>query len=352
VTTAVETLFGVRTLTGMLKTFADDSRDKFFRSFFEKGTKSRVDGNTFEWDEVTYSRELAPIIGSSSPAPMTPVTNRVNRVASMVDIKHHCFIPGDRLYRERAPGELKANAQAVVANEINNLRNMIEKTLEWLCVKTLLGSVPISPANVPGSDYTQTLTYTTTAFTKGADWDTAATLIASSEVPTMVDAFTKATGHVPGTVLHNVTVEEQCLQNTEIKTLCANQAYAGRILLSSAKDNRVLDGLRLGNLTWLKSLGYYNLNGVTTRFCPDKTIIVLPEDDLLPQVLGLAEGCGLIPRTAYGAEGDLGIFDVAAPGFYAYCVLSPNPIGIQLFAGWRGLPYLRWPTGIMSGATH
>ena len=346
--TSQEVLFGVRTLTGMIKTFADDSRDKFFTQVFERGERSKVEGNTFEWDEVRMSRKLAPIVGSSSPAPQTAVTDRAHRTESLVEIKHFAFLPGDRLYRERAPGELKPNATAVVANELENLRLMIGKTLEFLCVSTLTGDVEINPTTCPGTDYTASIKYDVSSYKPAVKW-TDPTAPVVKMVSDLTDQYMRDTGRAPGSVLHNVTVEQDLLENQEVQKLCANQAYAAKILLSDSKDNRVLDGLRLGNLEWRKSLGYYDENGTLTKFCPDQTTIVLPEEQEYASTLGLAEGFGLIPRNAYGTEGDLGIFELAEPGYYAYSVLSPNPVGIQLFAGWRGLPYLRFPKGIQVG---
>jgi hypothetical protein len=225
---------------------------------------------------------------------------------------------------------------------------MIGKTLEYLCVSTLLGLVEIDPTTVPGTDYTATIKYDVSTYKPGSKWTDPTTKIVT-EVGNLVDQYTKDTGRLASTILHNLTVEQDLLENKEVQLLCANQAYAARILLSDAKDNRVLDGLRLGNLEWQKSLGYYDENGQIVRFMPDQTTILLPEDQELPNTIGLAEGSGLIPRNAYGTEGDLGIFELAAPGYYSYSVLSPNPVGIQLFAGWRGFPYLRFPKGIQVG---
>jgi hypothetical protein len=351
--TAYEEAFGLRTLTGLIQTFKTTDRERFFSGMFEKGKRDTADGNTFEFDVQTMSRELAPVVGSSSPAPQTPVTDRARKRIGLVDVKEFAFIGADRLFRERVGGELLPNAKAVVAGELENLRGKQDKTKEYMGSNTLLGSLVISPATIPGSDYTDTVTYTVSTFTRSAAWATQGTSVIK-DVELMVDQFEKDCGMEPGIVIHNVDLETSLLTNTEIKSLCSNQAYADKILLNSATESQVLRGLRLGGLEWRKSIGYYALNGVKTRFMPTteatgKTILLPGEADW-KSVFGLVEGTSFIPLSAFGAEGDLGVFQKSKPGYYAYSVLTHNPPGIELHAGWRGMHYQRFPTAVQVGS--
>src|SRR5579859_1461934 len=190
---AYEEAFGVRSLTGLIQAFRTTDRERFFTKWFEKGKRDVVEGNTFEYDPQKMSRELAPVVGAESPAPSTPRTELIRVKLGMVDVKQFTFIPASRLFRERGYGELVSNAKAVIAGELENLRGKIDKTKEYMAVNTLLGSLTISPATIPGSTYTDTITPPAAApinaYNRVNAWTNVATTIASTEVPTLVDTY-------------------------------------------------------------------------------------------------------------------------------------------------------------------
>jgi hypothetical protein len=164
----LESTFGIKTLSGLVKTFADEPGQKLFTDLFEKsGKRIEPDGRIVEWDEVTMARALAPVVGESSPFPDATSTQIIARQAPMFDIKLKVDIPASRLFSDRAAGELKDNASSVIANEVQSLTKRVMLTREYAACKALEGSFATS--GVAGSGISFTLSQTTNTLTEATD---------------------------------------------------------------------------------------------------------------------------------------------------------------------------------------
>ena len=100
----LEDLFGIETLTAMVRRFAEPVENRIFTSVFDEGEKLMPQGESAIWDEVRYSRDLAPTTGPDSPTTSQPKTDRTPRSTVMVDIKEHVDLPTRFLWLQRAPG--------------------------------------------------------------------------------------------------------------------------------------------------------------------------------------------------------------------------------------------------------
>ena len=104
--TEYDRLFGTRSLNGRVDAFAQDiTRTRVFTSKFEQGRSLVAEDGTFEWDELTFSRSLAPVRGHMGPHPLRQDLARVNRRSSVAVVKEACLFLGKIEYRA-AVGDL------------------------------------------------------------------------------------------------------------------------------------------------------------------------------------------------------------------------------------------------------
>ncbi|HZV03016.1 MAG TPA: major capsid protein [Planctomycetota bacterium] len=346
--------FGVETLTAMIKTFDTSAYDKFFSDLFRKSTITPL-GESVTWDEVRMDRDLAPVTGPDSPAPRVKNLDRVRRQEYLASIKLYSDISGRKLYKERAPGSLLPNAEEVIANEIQNMRLKIQKTINYISVNLLLGALDINPVNIPGTEITiPTINPGVATYAKSQPWNNKATQILSIELNQFVSGptgYVATAGRFPGLAIINNSVEGYLIQNSEIQEWLKFN-FGSSVGFSNPASSEVLSGMALGGLKWTKNVHGYVPTGTTTftKFMPDDTVVLVPPEEELGEVLAMAEGYGIVPRNAYGTETANGIVDLApSPGFYSYATAIENPVGVRLYAGWLGLPVIKFPKAVNVG---
>jgi hypothetical protein len=259
------------------------------------------------------------------------------------------------LYKERAAGSLLPNAEEVIANEIQNMRLKIQKTINYISVNLLLGALDMNPTNIPGTEITiPTVKAGVATYAKTAPWSDKTTPILSSELEQYVSGtggYVANAGRFPGLAIINNSVEGYLIQNTEVQEWL-KYTYGSAVGFSNPASTEVLSGMAIGGPKWLKNVHGYVPTGSTTftKFMPDGTVIMLPPEDELGEVLAMAEGYGIVPRNAFGAENANGIVDLApSPGFYSYATATENPVGVRIYAGWLGLPVIKFPKAVNVG---
>lgn len=341
--------FGIEYLDGVIQRFMEEEGQSFCSDLFREGGVVPIHGESFEFDGQDAARTLAPFTGPDSNSIRMALDARNKRRITPFDIKLSKFIPGSRLYRQRALGGLVADAGKTVAAEAKSLMGQVQKSTEYVCAKLLQGTVTISPATVAGSQITMTLGEAlTNTYTFSDSWSQAATKILSSEIQAMELAYIRVAGLAPRRALIHPGVEGYLEGNDEVAAWARPQ-FAGSALLSSPIKAEVLRGLELGGLEWRKNAGgYLNSAGTFTRYMPADRVIVLPEK--LTDVLGVVEGYGLIPTKAYGTmDGADGmVVEAPSPGFYSYVTDGGDEgIGVRVHVGYRGSPFLRQPSAVM-----
>ncbi len=346
--------FGVETLSTMIKTFDTQAYDKFFSDLFRKSQITPL-GESVTWDEVRMDRDLAPVVGPDSPAPRVKNLDRTRRQEYLANIKLYTDISGRKLYKERAPGSLLPNAEEVIANEIQNMRLKIQKTINYIAVNLLLGALDINDVNIPGTEMTiPTIKPGVATYTKTLSWADKATPILSGELEEFVSGkqgYVATAGRFPGLALINNTVEGYLISNTEVQEWLKYN-YGGSVGFSNPASPEVLSGMAIGGLKWQKNVHGYVPQGknVFTKFMPDGTVILLPPEEELAEILAMAEGYGIVPRNAFGSENANGLVELApSPGFYAYATALENPAGVRLYVGWLGLPIIKFPKAVNVG---
>ena len=345
-----EQVFGSRQINGKIKTFQDNSRNKFLTGLFmQAGTLESFEPNRVEWDERAFSESLAPVIGFSEAPPTTKAPTEKNKIATMAKVGHVISIPGERLFYEREVGQLTPNAESVVADAIIQGVKKIENTVELLCALALLDNMTINSSVVPGTKAPFTFSFGNDTIT-ATDWSVVSTLIASSKVKSICDQYRQNSGQLPGRIIINSTTESYLLSNTEIQALLANANGFMDVLKSDHRGAAVMNGLGIGNLLWEKHLGGYKPDETTwTEFVPTDKAIILPEDANLSETIAMGLGYSLIPSELWGSGGNAAsqLERAPNPGLSVYSELKTQPMRVELVFEWVGMPLIKHPKGVL-----
>lgn len=334
-------MFETNQLVGLAKRFDTPISGRPFSEVFAQADKIAPDGVSATWDEVDYSRGLAPLESMNSPTKAIQKTTLRVRAAPMVDIKAHVDLDRRFLYFMRNPGSVGDNARAQVDRELQNLVNKIANTKEYLMTKTCEGSVAY--ASVPNSNLTGTIAWPVQAISAAASWATAGTKIASTEINALHDTFMKDGGLRAARAIAHYNIDKYIKQNTEVSSLITS----GPVLAARALENSFLSrGVTkpvFGDIEWTFSNAHYALDTSATTetdYLTTDRAIVFPEGPV-SDYLCLAEGRYHLPATVYGAAEAATGMVTETRGMWAYAELVANPLTVRLHAGWFGLPIIK-----------
>lgn len=348
--TDYQRLFGVQSLNGKVEAFGKDSTKNFaFTRKFQQGRPLEAEDGTLQWDEIRFSRGLAPVTGIKGRHPEKAEMTKVVRRSAVAAIKRSVRLDPHRIHNERAPGELRPNARSYVENEMRDLVNEIASTIEYMAAESARGTLTVNSSNIPGSTQAFTISYSPNTFAPSASWATASTKILSVDIPALKVDIEQLSGLIPAQAIIGTTVEGYVVANTEVQGFA--QPLLGQRFIEKSGNLRgpMLGGLELGGLRWeITEGGYIPEGGSFTRYLPDTDeAIVLPDDADLRDVLGWAQGRGMVPRQQYGPASDAA--ELCAPagmGWYSYAALDPDGPFIKLYVGYIGLPIVMRPQGV------
>jgi hypothetical protein len=346
--TALDELFMAESMTGVVRRFADQSADRSFISVYEAGEQLQPVGDTVKWDEVRYSRGLAPIGGPSSPSKAFAPIGIKKRTGELLSISEHVDLDGRFVMMARGEGSLMPDPEGVLNSNLQNLTNRIQRTRNYWAAKSLLTSNgQVDPGAFPNADLPSgaiVYTYPVRAQSASASWALEATKIRSAELNPLKRDHKRNSGVPAGVVIASDAVEGYITQNTEVTNLIGGGSLAGRVVETTFEDRG--GGLpRFGGLDWIFARDFY-----TTDAAPDTEVDVISDADLiavLPErarwrdAFAQAEGVNLVPTGPISAmlAGGSAISKLIATtrGWAAYVELIGNPIGIRLHVRWTGL---------------
>lgn len=348
--TDYQRLFGVRSLNEKVEAFGQDAVRNFAATRkFNMGRKLMAEDGTCEWDEIQFSRGLAPVTGIKGKHVEKAELTKIVRRSAVMAIKRSVRLDPHKIHYERAPGELRPNARAYVENELRDLVNEIAATIEYAAMESLRGTLTVNSTNIPGSSQSFAISYSPNTYASSASWALAGTQILSSEIPALKTDIEQLSGLVPAQCLCGNTVEGYMVGNSQVSNFAAQALGERFITQSGTMRGPMLGGLQIGGLSWeITEGGYIPEGGSFTRYMPDTDeVIVLPSDGELRDVLGMALGRGLVPAQQYGpAAAAAELIVPAGEGFYSYAALDPDGPFIKLYAGWIGLPIPIRPQGV------
>lgn len=344
-------LFGLPSLNGRVEAFATNVNDTpVFLSKFEAGRAILSNDGTAQWDETRFSQGLAPIAGAKGRhARKNPLT-KVARRSACAHVKRSVVLDPKRMFMEREPGALQANAEAYVEGEMKDLVGEITRTKSYMAAESLRGTLTVNATNIPGSEQAFTITYSPNTYTKSAGWATAGTGITSSEIPLLKIDHRQSSGFEAEQAIVGSTVEGYFGGNTEVTTFAQHMLGERFLTTSGQMEGPLFGGLPIGGIMWhVTEGGYIPAGGSFTRYLPTiDQAIVLPRDEMLPDVLGMAEGYGFVPQQNLGPASAAASLIAPAPqrGWYSYAALVPGTPAVELFVGWVGLPVVMRPAAV------
>lgn len=346
---SLEDLLSVDTLTGLVRTFADQRDNRSSTNLFSRYARPLLpEGDSVSWDEVVFSRALAPVAGVESPHTQAKRLGVRKRTGSMAMIKVYKDLPSSHLFLQRAPGSSLQDAEGILAAELEDLGNLIANTKEYLATGALMGVIDVNPQRVAGSDVTFRVEFGVGSSATQSSWANPATRIRSDEVGLLKDLYRNQSGLRAEIVITEPTVERYITTNPDVREM-AKDGLALTITQSLGAEGVNPQWALMGGLNFRFTDGTYVPEGgqVTSYFEKDH-VVVLPGANRLPQVFGWAEGRVFVPAgPVFGSTaGAVGLVRELR-GSYAYAELRTDPVGVRVYAGWYGLPVILNPSAVL-----
>ena len=347
--TPLDDLLSVETLSGLIRTFVEQAENRSCSALFSRSARPLLPlGDSATWDEIEFSRHLAPISGPDSPHTRAKRLGRRKRTSAMAMVKVYKDLPAPHLFLSRAPGSDTADAEAVLSAELEDMANLIANTKEFLACGALLGKIDVTSQTVPGSDVAFTVEFGNFMGQAQDSWADPTTKIRSAEMIRLKRLFKDQAGLRPAIGITEPGVEGYLVQNNEIREFAREPL--GTVILR----NLNLSGVNpqweiLAGLNWQFTDGTYKTeNGPVKRYFPTDHVLVLPGEARLQQVLGWAEGKVHVPAGPVISEpGQATSLITELRGSYAYAKVRDDPVGIRVYAGWYGLPVVLNPNAVM-----
>lgn len=343
--TALDDAMQAEVMSATVKRFADQAGDNSFMGPYLAGERQTVGAaGLLSWDEVRFSRQLAPITGPSSPSKAARQVGITKRYGRVLAIKQHVDLPWLNINAARGLGSLVSDPVSHLNNSLQDLTNRILRTRNYWASKSLLTTNgQVDPGAFPQSDIpasANVLTYPVQSASAVDSWALPATQIRSDEINPLKLAYRKKTGFNPGVVIGSDTLDGYLNGNVEFNEFLRNGGAAGRQAESSYQEG---NGVRYGGMDWFFAHDTY-----ATDAAPDTTVDVQADLDLCavlpPQrqwrdSFLMAEGVQPVPTGAISSLGVAGATALIAEvtGFGAYVELISNPLGFRLHGFWCGL---------------
>lgn len=347
--TSLEDLLSVDTLTGLVRTFADQADNRSCTSLFAQYARPLLPaGESVSWDQVEFSRHLAPIAGPTSPHTRAKLLGVRKRSSAMAMIKVYKDLPASHLFLTRAPGTNVQDAEAILTAELEDLANLIANTKEFLACGALLGKIEVDPQKIPGSDMAFEVAFGVPEDKAANSWADPNTKIRSEELGKLKDAYKNQSGVRAEIVITEPNVEGYLTKNLDIREL-AKDALGLTILTNMNRQGVNPQWALLGGLNFRFTDGSYKPEGgPITRYFPADHLLVLPAEARLSQILGWAEGKVHVPGGSIFAGPQAATSLIRElRGSYAYAEVRTDPMGIRIYAGWYGLPVVLNPIAIL-----
>lgn len=302
-----------------------------------------------KWDEISFTRETAPLAAHAAPATNLDLLPRIQRTAAPAHIFLKKSLDRDTLTRLRRMGTTNVRgAQEIVADELRDMRSYIDHTVEYSCWQALTptGWVVDQTAGAYTSGINMlyfAITYPVTVLTTTdlGDWDIAGAGILGESPAHGLNALRESQLDVFGelcTDLYcNNTVPTFLYKNTDLVQYFSSDAWKDFMRARSGER-----GIPLREYTFLPyDKGYKPRGGSYTKFLADDVFIAINSDaSWRRQFMGLIELSGAIPNKAR-----TGLQDVS-PGIYAYSDVGVDPPSVDFYMGYYWLPVIKWPEAI------
>lgn len=318
----------------------------------EKLVPNAEGGEIFEYDKIIMPTAPAPFTHSDGEFKVQANLATKNETIRGANIKIMKLIPSRKLFANRATGELRDNAPAVIRKELRGMAKTINYSKELFAAQALKGSVSMSSAVIPDMAADAAFSYSFSgvqSHTVGADWSNAGTGILGSEVKSLKSTFFQSAYMPLGKLLVDSAIPAYLVENTEAQAYFGAGSELSRLMLGEQElVGAALEAFRLKGLDWEVNENGYNLSGTFTKFLGDNYLIGLPKAEFLEDVLAYGENKGAIPLNALGQGSAADVIGLAPEdGVYAFAEANTNPVGVMLYMGWCGTFCLKHEAGVI-----
>lgn len=342
---ALDELFMAETMIGLVEMFAEQSAERSYIGIYDEYAEEiRPTGNDFKYDEVTYSRDLAPVTGTTSPSKATQRVGLTKRTGDIYAIKEHVDLPVELVMMAKGAGSEFPDPEGWLNRNLRNLVNRIQRTRNYWAAKSFLtqtGAIDLSA--FPNADIgSAPLVYPVQDIDATAGWDNPANDIRGM-LATARKTYKRSQGYKPGVVLASDTVEAYLTKNT----LLAGVTDGGSLpdLALRKVQNDYLEGgtfTRVAGMEFVYAQDDYYADATPTTAVPVITdsdlIALLPPRQMWYDAFGIALGRVWVPSGSIGHVLNGNPFDllVEQRGWSVYVELTTNPIGLRLHVVWHG----------------
>ena len=299
----------------------------------------------------TFGRDI--IYGHRTPAKINAISSRA-KISAHEKIGQQWFRLGEvklkrkidertLLYARRLGTNDEKMFMGWITKTVTELKNEIAETVEKALWDAMTGTLTVDNRTDPENPVYWQNTYAITQVNSPAinGWVSSPDeKILSTDLTALANLYRNAVGVQLARALTTSEVTDGLIRNTELKAWY------------KATNNNVLNSQTIGNISYLTLQAYdegyesTRYSGSVTKYIPANTIYMMPAgNDRIGATI--VEGPNLIPKNAFGAETGGGLFEEVGPGYFAYSVVTDDPVGVWIYVGYKFAPVIYRPETIL-----
>lgn len=340
--------YGIEAVTSTVRRFANNMHNRVFTAEFEGGDRTILPmGDSFTWDEVRYSRDLAPLVNPTDEGPRKKRIVVRKRHGGFLDVKVSVELPPEFLHFMRAPGEMGANARKKIDDELEDGGIQLGNTVEYCCYLAFTGT--LDPAAVPNSQLnSDAISFPVQLLSRTNSWADPNTLIRSGEMPVIKDTFYKKANIDTVRAITTRTVEGYITSNADLINLASeNPLLAAQLLGRSFVEGGGIQ--HMGGVDFKFQRSHYASDATpdtTVDFMNSEYIFFLPPEAERKNMFAMVDGLTAIPTGPVFGSIDSAMNAVTlVRGYYAYWELKGTTLVLHM--GRRFMPVIKMVNGVM-----
>lgn len=344
----LDNIFLAESMSATAQRFDEQDSDHSFLEVFEGGEAILPTGDLFSWDEVTFSRGMAPVGGASSPNRSTRAAGQKEKSGRVYKIGTYVDLDARFLLMARGQGELIPNPEQQLANAIKQATGRVKRTKNAWCARALLSSSGVDLGLLPNSDIAAgavVLAYPVTTLSAAAAWSNPATKLRSVEINALKLAYHRRAGMRAGYAIASDAVEGYITGNSEVTNgIHGSPGLSERMIATSFEEGGVVG---FGGLGWKFARDFYVTDANENAGTPETTtdiisdpdlVAVLPDRSMWGEAFAHVEGLNVVPTGLISslAVGSPLALLTTQRGWAAWLELRTNPAGLRLHVQWTG----------------
>jgi hypothetical protein len=319
----LDILLGATALTESVTDFARLTAPLPTEQLFRSGGFEQIDGERCVFEVVQNDRQLGGVRHIDGQAHNNSLEPSKLVSHGWITVKEKKTINPSRLFHRRGRynaglGEFRSNAQAIIADELEDLVSKCRRTREYFCARVIQDNAGVSYGPAAAAFPTNACELAGSLTVDGglnnaavtAAWSIESTKLlsdaANNQIPYFLDQM-EANGHNVGHAIINRTVAAALFGNIEMQQFLVNQsglslevlkqslrANASRQGQDGSLDGSVFNGIGAVDKWHIFNHGYENGAGTFTKYYDDTKCVFLAAD--LRRNMAMYEGDVFIPE--------------------------------------------------------